>query len=88
MTVDGWWNTALKDPYEESRLEICRGCNGEIDGSDESETDEEAERALEKKLEENRQEREAAIAKAKLEDRREETLANKDVRALGNHATR
>jgi hypothetical protein len=39
-SVDSWWKL-LKDPYEESRLEICRGCKGNIEDSDESESDRE-----------------------------------------------
>ncbi|KAH8586709.1 hypothetical protein B0O99DRAFT_643742, partial [Bisporella sp. PMI_857] len=39
-SVDGWWEL-LKDPHEESRQEICRGCKGNMEDSDEPESDRE-----------------------------------------------
>jgi len=66
-TVDHWWGKLLKDPFEESRLELSRGCKGGMDESDESETDQEEEHNFIKGLEENQKAREAEEAKDKLE---------------------
>jgi len=66
-TVEAWWNKDLKDPYEESRLEACRRCKGNMDDSDESETDEEEDDASMKRMEARHAEIMAREAKEKLE---------------------
>lgn len=62
-TVDGWWK-ALRDPGEESSLELSRVCKGRMEDSSEDETDTE----WGKKWEEHKKEREAEEAKEKLEE--------------------
>lgn len=37
-TIINWWNS-LRDPYEESREDLSRTCNGAMDDSSEAETD-------------------------------------------------
>ncbi|KAL2066600.1 hypothetical protein VTL71DRAFT_2671 [Oculimacula yallundae] len=62
-SVETWWNKDLKDRYQESRLELSRPCKGDMDDSDESETDQEEVDAFMKKLDDARAKRMAQEAK-------------------------